>query len=92
MLEDRKAYETRLDEQLAKWKADLDVLKAKAARAEVDAKAGYDRTIEALDRKYTEAGHHLRELRGATDDAWENLKDHTEKAWEEIKAAFSKPS
>ena len=90
MLQDRKAYETKLDEQLATWKADLDVLKAKAARAEVDAKAGYDRSLEALDRKYAEASEHLRSLRSATDDAWESIKDHTDKAWEEIKAAFSK--
>lgn len=90
MLQDRKAYETRLDEQLAKWKADLDVLKAKAARAEVGAKAGYDRSLEALDKKYYEAAERLHELKNATDEAWESLKEHTEKAWEEVKAAFTK--
>jgi hypothetical protein len=37
MLKDRKAYEKKLDAQLAQWKAEIDVLKAKAKRTEVDA-------------------------------------------------------
>ena len=43
MLENRKAYESKLDAQLAQWKADIDVLKAKAKRAEVDARVSYDK-------------------------------------------------
>jgi len=48
MFEKRKAYESNLEAQLAMWKADIDVLQAKAGRAEVSAKVQYDKTIENL--------------------------------------------
>jgi hypothetical protein len=88
MLENRKVYETQLDAQLAQWKADIDVLKAKARRAEVDAKVSYDKAIDALEQKHGEAGKHLRELQTASDEAWENVKAGTEKVWLEIKSVF----
>ncbi len=88
MLADRKAYESKLDAQLAQWDADLDVLKAKARRAEVDAMVNYDKAIDALQRKHDEAGVHLSKLKAATDEAWECAKEATEKSWHELKAMF----
>ena len=88
MLKDRKAYESKLDAQLAQWSADLDVLKAKAKRAEVDAKVAYDKSIDAMQRKHDEASKHLRDLKTASDDAWESVKTGTEKVWVEVKALF----
>lgn len=88
MLEHRKAYESKLDAQLAQWKADIDVLKAKARRAEVDAKVDYDKLIDALQQKYDEAGRHMRDLKTASDEAWESVKAGTETVWHEIKALF----
>jgi hypothetical protein len=88
MLKDRKAYESTLDAQLAQWSADLDVLKAKAKRAEVDAKVAYDKSIDAIQRKHDEAGSHLRDLKTASDEAWESVKTGTEKVWVEIKTLF----
>lgn len=88
MLENRKAYESKLDAQLAQWDADLDVLKAKARRAEVDARVNYDKAIDALQRKHAEAGVHLVKLKAATDETWESVKAGTEKCWHELKAMF----
>lgn len=88
MLENRKAYETKLDAQLAQWKADIDVLKAKTKRAEVDALVNYDQVIEALQQKHEAASHQLRDLKVASDDAWESVKTLTEKAWLELKSLF----
>ncbi len=81
MLEDRKAYENKLDAQLAQWKADLDVLKAKAKLTGVDVMVNYDKTITALEEKHDEASKHLGNLKAATDDAWENVKVGMEKVW-----------
>lgn len=88
MLKNRKAYESKLDIQLARWAADLHVLKAKAARAEVDAKVSYDQAIDAMQHKHDDAGKHLQALKTATDEAWENVKTGTEKVWCEVKALF----
>lgn len=90
MLENRKAYESKLDAQLAQWKADIDVLKAKAKRAEVDAMVNYDKAIDVLERKHDEVGHHLRDLKVASDDAWESVKAGTEKAWLELKSLLQR--
>lgn len=88
MLKDRKAYESTLDAQLAQWSADLDVLKAKAKRAEVDAKVAYDKSIDSMQRKHDEAQKRLGALKAASDEAWESMKTSTEKVWGEVKALF----
>lgn len=88
MLEDRKIFESKLEAQLAQWKAEIDVLKAKAKRTEVDAMVNYDKVIENLQHKHSEAGTRLQQLKTASDEAWESLKTSTEKAWEEIKGLF----
>ena len=88
MLEDRKVYESTLDAQLAQWKADIDVLKAKTRRAEVDAMVNYDKAIDALQHKHDEASKRLRNLKLAGDEAWESAKVGTEKTWHEFKALF----
>lgn len=88
MFENRKAYESNLESQLALWKADIDVLQAKARRAEVSAKIQYDRTIDSLQRTHAEAGERLRSLKDAGDETWEGLKTGTEKAWTEFRELF----
>jgi multidrug resistance efflux pump len=85
---DRKAYESKLDEELARWKADIDLIKAKGKRAEVEAMDRYDQAIDALQRKHEEAETQLRRLKTASDEAWEGLKDRTEEIWLEFKALF----
>jgi hypothetical protein len=88
MLKNRKNFESTLEAQLAQWKADLDVLKAKATRAKVGAMVQYDQGIDALQAKHDEAGRHLRNLKIASDDAWEGAKVSTEKIWTEFTALF----
>ena len=92
MLKNRKIYESNLEAQLATWKADIDVMKARATRAKVGAMVQYDQGLDALPKKQADADRHLRNLRVATDDAWEGAKDSTEKVWGEFKALFQKSS
>jgi hypothetical protein len=88
MLENRKVYESSLEAQLAQWGAEIDVLKAKVRRAEVDAKVSYDQSIDTMQRKHDEAAKHLRNLKAASDEAWEGMKSSTDKVWTEFKALF----
>ncbi len=88
MHENRKIYESNLEAQLAQWKAEIDVLKAKAKRAKVDAMIQYDQSIDSLQGKHDEAAKRLRSLKAASDDAWEGMKASTEKVWTEFKALF----
>jgi hypothetical protein len=90
MLKDREAYEARLDEQLARWGADLEKLRDKAKVAGVDGMMKYDETVEALKQKHADASVHLGRLKAAGDDTWEQVKTGLEKGWEEFKALFGR--
>ena len=86
MIATRKSYESSLEAQLVQWRADIDVLKAEAARAGVETRLRYNHTIEAMQLNCDEASHHLNGLKEASDEVWESAKRHTEAAWVEIKA------
>lgn len=88
MLKDRQAYEAKLDEQFAKWDADIEALKARARDASVDGMIKYDETVETLKRKKAEAGVHLARLKASGDDTWEQVKAGLDTAWDEVKALF----
>lgn len=90
MKDKRKAYEERLDAQFEEWKAQIALLKAKANKAKADAKIGYYKKIEELERKQQVANTKLHELKNAGDEAWEEFKTGTEKAWDEVMTAYNK--
>jgi hypothetical protein len=92
MLKDRVAYEAKLERQLAAWETDIAGLKTKAKGLSVDGMIKYDQTVEALQKKHKEAGVHLRNMKAAGDETWEQLKDGTEKVWLEFKAMFKHSS
>ena len=90
----KQAYEEKLKAQLNEWNAEIDLLKAKAERAEAEAKVNYRETIEDLQEKRSRANEKLQELQRAGDDAWEDLKEGIEEAWSSlgvsIKSAISR--
>jgi hypothetical protein len=88
MTDKRKAYQEKLDAQLAEWNAQLSLFRARADRARAEAKIEYYKIIESLQERQTSAGTKLNELKAAGDEAWEDLKSGAEKAWAEIKTAF----
>jgi predicted nucleic acid-binding Zn-ribbon protein len=92
MLQDRKAYETKLDAQLAQWKGDLAVLRARTRRVTINAMVQGDQALDALQRKFDEAGSRLGSLKSATDELWENVKKDTDKVWIEFKALAHGPA
>ena len=80
----KEAYQQKLEAQLDEWKADIDKMKAKADGLEADAQLEYYKQIEEL-RSMQESVHNkLTELRGAGDDAWEDLKAGIESAWDSL--------
>ena len=88
MKDERKAYEEKLDAQLAEWNARIALLKAKDENAKADAKMDYYKIIEALEHKQGEAKAKLAELKTAGDEAWEAVKEGVEKSWAEVKTAY----
>lgn len=84
-----EAYQEKLEAQLNEWSAKVDVLKAKAARAEADAKVEYLETLEELKIKREKAEDKLKDLRDASGDALEDLKKGVDQAVSEFKEAVS---
>jgi hypothetical protein len=80
-------YESYLESQMIRWKADLTNLKARGMGAGSEAMA-LRNAIEALQLKLDEASYHLSSLKGASDEAWEQVKASTEKNWMEFKTYF----
>jgi hypothetical protein len=80
----KQAYEERLRAELDEWTAKIDVLKAKADKAEAGAKLKYYETIEELQSKQVLARDKLRRLHEASGDAWIDLKKGVESAWSDL--------
>ena len=80
----KEAYRQKLQTQWDEWKAEIDTLKAKAAKAEAEAQITYNKQIEEPKAKQEEIKEKLEELRQAGEDTWENLKGGIEKAWHKV--------
>jgi len=80
----KDAYKQKLETQLDEWNAKIDVLKAKAKKAEAGAKVEYEKTLEDLQKKRSAAKDKLQELRDAGGEAWEDLKGGIDQAWSDL--------
>lgn len=83
----KEAYQEKLEAQLREWTAALEQLKARADRAEADAKIEYYTQIEGVRAKVDAAEAKLRELKASSGEAWETLKGGVEQAWADLKTA-----
>jgi chromosome segregation ATPase len=90
----KEAYEKKLEAQLKEWKTDIDKMKAKADKADAEAKLEYYKQIEDLRTKQEAVQKKLTELKTAGESAWEDLKSGIDLAWtslgESIKSARSR--
>jgi hypothetical protein len=93
-MNEKEAYERQLQAQLDEWNAEINKLKAKAAKAEADAQIESVRYIEELERQQQKAQEKLRELQKSSEDAWNDLKVGLDSAWrnldESIRSASSR--
>jgi len=85
----KEAYEQNLQVQLEEWNARIKLLKAKAEKAEADAKVRYYDELDLLREKQSVMRHKMQELKNAGDDAWEDLKDGINKARDSLKDALA---
>ncbi|QJW94641.1 sll1863 family stress response protein [Frigoriglobus tundricola] len=78
-----RAMQKRLDELTAKF----DALNVRAARAEGQTKKDLDTKLEEAKVKRDAAAKKLGELKEASHDRWEKVKDGVENAFEDLKKA-----
>jgi hypothetical protein len=85
---DMKLYQEKKEAQIAELRAHLEVLKAKANVASVEAKIEMNKQIDALKPKLEAAQQKLKDLKAASGPAWEKLKEGFEKALEDLKKGW----
>ena len=88
-MNEKELYQQKKQAQLDEWKAEVDKLKAKASGASADAQLELNKQIETLEGKLEEGKTKLAEIAGASEDAWESIKEGVESAWDSMKSAFS---
>lgn len=88
-MSERQVYQQRLEAQIEKWQAEIDLLKAKAKAATADAKIDYTKQIQELDAMLSDAREKLEQLKETTEDSWQDLSKGFEKAWLEMQSAMN---
>lgn len=83
----KQAYVEKVQARLNEWDAEIEKLKARADKAEADAKIAYLEQIETLREEQREAQSKLDDLRAAGDDAWEDMKAGVQNAWASLEKA-----
>lgn len=84
----KEVYQKKLQAQLNEWSAEIDKLKAKADKAEVDAQLEYYKQIEELRSMQEAAKSKLAELKEASNDAWGDLKAGMDSTWDSLSSAL----
>jgi hypothetical protein len=88
MLPNRETYENKLDHQITLLATQIVRIKDKVRHATEDAMIRIDRVAASLQCMHDSAARHLKELRAASDEAWESVKGGTGHTWLEIKSSF----
>lgn len=83
----RDEFVRKMHDKLDQWNAEIDALKAKADKAETEARVEYHKQLDTLRSKRDDARSKLNELESAGENAWEDLKAGVEMAWESVSEA-----
>lgn len=86
----RDEYVEKLKAKLDDWNADLARWEIKAKATQTDARAEYERRIDALRQQRDGAVDHLKRIQSSAGDAWVELARGADEAWEKIREAFEK--
>ncbi len=87
-MNEKELYQQKKQARLDEWKAEVDKLKAKAEGASADAQLELKKEIKAVEIKIEEGNSRLNEIAGASDEAWEALKDGVNPTWDSMQSAF----
>ena len=72
------------------WTQQIDDLKLKAKKAQVDASVKFDNYIDDLRARYEDAVSKLEKTQNVGERRWEELKAAVDVAWDELKQAIEK--
>lgn len=85
-----EAYREKLEAQLKEWKAKIEILEKKAAKATGETKAEMMQAIKELRQKKEVMKEYWTKLEKESGLAWDKMKDSVENAAAELKSALDK--
>ena len=80
---DRHEAKARMQAQLDEWKANLEIMKAKAAASPAQTHVEYTKTVADLQKQYDEYKIKAAAARDAADDKFDLARADLEVGWEE---------
>ncbi len=83
----KEEYQKKLQAQLDEWGPEIDKLKAVADKAKTGLQGEYYKELEDLRSQQLTAQKKLHELKGASGEAWGDLKEGIEGAWDSLSKA-----
>jgi uncharacterized coiled-coil DUF342 family protein len=86
-IDKKQAYRDKMEAQIKEWGAKIDILSAKAAKANANARLAAFEGVEELKSKRDLAAAKLKELREASDEAWDEVRAGAENAFTEARVA-----
>lgn len=89
-MDKKEVFREKIEAQLKEWKAKIEMLEDKAAKATGETKAELTRAIEEVRRKKVDAKEKLNELQKVSGETWESMKEGVEKAVAEFKSALDR--
>ena len=79
-MDDKNAYEQKIDAQLKEWQAKIDEARAKGEQQTADARIEYQKQIGEMESRMDAVRAKLDELKKASSDSWEDLKTNIDRA------------
>ncbi len=89
-MEKMEEYRQKLEVQLKEWKAKIELLEDKAAKATGETRTELVRAIDELRQKKGVVKDKLNELQKESGVVWEQMKERVDKAASELKSALDK--
>lgn len=89
-MEGQNEWKLKIENQLKDWEMQLDTLKEKAKTTSGDLKIKYEGLIVELEPKIDAAKAKLKEIAGATDEVFDQVKESGKSIWEQVKNSFDK--
>ncbi len=89
---DKQELQKRIEDELGEWSARMDILRAKAEKANKEAGEPniFDQKLVEISRKKEEARKKFAEFLEASEDSWEELVSKTEQSVEDFKKSVDK--
>ena len=73
-MNNKKAYEKKIQAQVDEWNAEIEKLKAQASQVRADMQINYNNQIEELQQRKKSVNKKLTQLKQASEESWEDLK------------------